>query len=109
MTIPRKNTNLILINLLEFESDCDDDSDALESHAILEKIKKIVKYVRGSPQRRKSFKEFAQIIFQDDSNDGNLVLILDVETRWNSTYHMLERALKLRKVIEMMAMSDKIF
>lgn len=43
---------------------------------------------RSSPQRLEKFKEHC--------DNKKLVLILDVKTRWNSTYHMIERAILLR-------------
>jgi len=49
--------------------------------------------IRSSPQRREKFTRHA-----DAANIKNFNLILDVSTHWNSTYDMLERALKMREV-----------
>jgi hypothetical protein len=50
--------------------------------------------VRASPQQRDLFA--AQCVAADIKP---LNLILDVKTRWNSTFDMLKRAVELRKVI----------
>jgi len=52
--------------------------------------------IRASPQRRERF--FRQCNLYSDIKELNL--ILDVKTRWNSTYLMLQRALNLREVIK---------
>ncbi|KAL4365811.1 hypothetical protein AHAS_Ahas07G0143400 [Arachis hypogaea] len=55
------------------------------------RIHNAVKYVKSSPMRCESFKA---CIERESINYKGLVS-LDVETRWNSTYLMLETALKL--------------
>jgi hypothetical protein len=50
--------------------------------------------VRASPQRRAKFAETCRIQGLKEKN-----LILDVKTRWNSTYDMMKRALEMKKVI----------
>ena len=61
------------------------------------KLQKIIKAVRSSPQHRQSWAheiQFAQAergradIMSDESN-ASLMLILDVRTRWASTHQML--------------------
>ncbi|GJT80232.1 zinc finger BED domain-containing protein RICESLEEPER 2-like protein [Tanacetum coccineum] len=51
-------------------------------------VRAAVKYVRQSPQRLTKFKEYAEI----EKCPSKKGLILDVQTRWNSTYLMLEIA-----------------
>jgi hypothetical protein len=53
-------------------------------------------FVSSSPQRRQFFKQL-QI---DDRAPSTLTLIQDVATRWDSTCHMLVRALKLQRTID---------
>ena len=45
-------------------------------------------YVNGTPQRRQAFSECPF----DTTDDGKLELITDGDTRWNSSYLMIERA-----------------
>ena len=53
----------------------------------------VVKYIRSSPSRLMSFKEYVER--QNIEHMGHICL--DVETRWNSTYLMLDVALKHKK------------
>ena len=59
-------------------------------------IRNVVRYVRSSSARLKRFKEA--------STEANIaskaLLCLDVMTRWNSTYMMLEAALKFKKAFK---------
>ncbi|KAL5717809.1 hypothetical protein ACHQM5_010773 [Ranunculus cassubicifolius] len=61
-------------------------------------IRKVVKFVRSSPSR---FDYFKKCIESEKLDDKGLV-IMDVPTRWNSTYLMLESALKFKKVFDRM-------
>jgi len=63
----------------------------------------IIFQLRMSPQRREAFREIQGSIFKlakgkDGKYIGTYELLLDVVTRWSSTYFMLERACKLCKV-----------
>jgi len=59
------------------------------------KLRKIVKAVCSSPQRRQSWAreiQFAQaegLRSRADESSASLMLILDVRTRWASTHQML--------------------
>nr|KYP41852.1 Putative AC transposase [Cajanus cajan] len=59
-----------------------------------------VKYVRSSPSRLFKFKACVE---QQNIKYKGLVC-LDVETRWNSIYLMLEATLKLHKAFEELEM-----
>ena len=60
---------------------------------VIPKLRKLIVKIRASSQRKERFDR------QSNLYSGNsLNLILDVKTRWNSTYLMLERALKLQEV-----------
>ncbi|XP_015949290.1 zinc finger BED domain-containing protein RICESLEEPER 2-like [Arachis duranensis] len=61
-----------------------------------------VKYVKSSPMRSESFKAYIE---WESSNYKGLVS-LDVETQWNSTYLMLEAALKLRVAFDLLELQD---
>nr|XP_048318003.1 zinc finger BED domain-containing protein RICESLEEPER 2-like [Ziziphus jujuba var. spinosa] len=65
-------------------------------------IRNAVRYVRSYPSRLQKFKE---CISQEKIESKSLVC-LDVPTRWNSTYLMLESALKFQKAFERMEEED---
>ena len=59
-------------------------------------IRNAVRYVRSSPARLKRFKEACK----DEHIESKALLCLDVVTRWNSTYLMLEAAVKFKKAFK---------
>lgn len=68
-------------------------------------IRDSVKYVKHSPARLTKFRECMEM-----ENDGNKAeLTLDVSTRWNLTYMMLDAALKHEKVWKRYEKEDRIF
>jgi hypothetical protein len=71
----------------------------------LEKIRESVKYVKGSEGRMNNFKEFIGVSGVNTSAG----LSSDVPTRWNSTYLMLESALKYRRVFSSLSFHDDNF
>jgi hypothetical protein len=56
-----------------------------------------VKFINASPQRREKFRHIQEI---HGGAGTALLLLLDCKTRWNSTYLMLRRALKLRGALQ---------
>ncbi|XP_026452199.1 zinc finger BED domain-containing protein RICESLEEPER 2-like [Papaver somniferum] len=74
-------------------------------HTSLLRIRAVVKYVTKSPARYKRFTE-AAVSERIDCKKG---LILDVRTRWNSTYLMLVAAERYEKAFEMLRELDKAF
>lgn len=73
-----------------------------ELNSSIMSIRKAVKYVRSSPSRFDKFKECALI----ERIESKSFVLLDVPTRWNSTYLMLESALKFIKAFERMEDDD---
>ncbi|XP_060957925.1 zinc finger BED domain-containing protein RICESLEEPER 2-like [Cannabis sativa] len=65
-------------------------------HTSISSIRNVVRYVRSSPARLQKFKEYVA----DENIESKSLLCLDVQTRWNSTYLMLEAALKFQKAFE---------
>ncbi|XP_031120883.1 zinc finger BED domain-containing protein RICESLEEPER 2-like [Ipomoea triloba] len=62
----------------------------------VKKVRDSVRYMRNSPARLQQFRELADLIGVEAKNS----LVLDVPTRWNSTYLMLHTALLYQKVFE---------
>ena len=65
-------------------------------------IRNAVKFVRSSPARLDLFK----LCVEKEMLEIKRVCVLDVPTRWNSTFIMLETAIYLRKAFERMAEED---
>lgn len=61
-------------------------------------VRKVVKRVRASGQRRQEFTQAIADYNRDGHNLHQLQLILDVKTRWDSTYRMIVRYFELRWV-----------
>ncbi|CAL5347426.1 unnamed protein product [Camellia sinensis] len=69
------------------------------------RIRDAVKYVRSSPQREQFFRTCAET----ERVTCKSLLCLDVQTRWNSTYLMLDVATKFQKVFERLEDEDPHF
>ena len=69
-----------------------------ETAGFILRLRGLVVKVRDSPQRRKKFARQCT-----HSGISPKELILDVPTRWSSTYAMIERALELRDPLDAMA------
>ncbi|XP_073042327.1 zinc finger BED domain-containing protein RICESLEEPER 2-like isoform X2 [Primulina eburnea] len=69
----------------------------------LNKIRESVKYVKGSEGRMRKFEECVRAVGNIDSGIG---LRLDVPTRWNSTYLMLDSAIKYKKTFCSLQLND---
>ena len=65
-----------------------------EIDASVAKVREAVRYVKSSPNRNQTFRSFMERL----GMDSNSLLCLDVPTRWNSTYLMLETTKKFEKV-----------
>ena len=64
-------------------------NEGLKEHQdSITRIRGAVKYVRQSPSRLQKFKKCVQI----ENIQSKSLLCLDVSTRWNSTYLMLDAA-----------------
>lgn len=77
------------------------DLDHWRAKGPIGKLHNIVKFIRSSPQRSEHFKRIAQEQEYEEyrlceESTAELEVILNNETRWNSTYMMIERALRKR-------------
>ncbi|KAK9213724.1 hypothetical protein WN944_005709 [Citrus x changshan-huyou] len=68
-------------------------------------VRNAVKYVRSSTARMQAF----QIRVQQEKIKCRGSVILDCPTRWNSTYSMLNTALKFKPAFDRMALEDKLY
>ncbi|XP_028061486.1 zinc finger BED domain-containing protein RICESLEEPER 2-like [Camellia sinensis] len=68
-------------------------------------IRLAVRYVRSSPHRHDAFKKFTATL----KLDSKALICLDVPTRWNSTYLMLEAAEKYEKTFNRLKFVDSNF
>ena len=77
--------------------------DGLKELALsIVKIRSAARYVRSSPFRLSAFKNYAEKL----KIINKILLCLDVPTRWNSTYLMLETVEKYEKTFERLEEDD---
>eukprot|EP00268_Persea_americana_P044179 TRINITY_DN4464_c0_g2_i4.p1 TRINITY_DN4464_c0_g2~~TRINITY_DN4464_c0_g2_i4.p1 ORF type:complete len:722 (-),score=131.76 TRINITY_DN4464_c0_g2_i4:535-2700(-) len=76
-----------------------------ELKAHLARICAAMKYVRGSPQREQRFKKCVEM----EGLACSKSMILDEPTQWNSTYLMLDIAMKYQKAFERLEEDDPLF
>jgi len=69
------------------------------------RVRSAVKYVRSSPSRLQKFKNCVEI----EKIEWSKTLCLDVPTRWNSTYLMLNTACKYERAFERYGDEDPFF
>lgn len=77
-----------------------------ELDSSIESIRNCVKYIRSSPSRLEKFRKCAT---QEKVEHKGGIVPLDVCTRWNSTYLMLDIAIKYRKAFQRMEDEDPQF
>lgn len=80
----------------------DETENPEENLSFVEKIRRSSAGIRSSPQRREQLAKQCVVEGLEFKN-----AILDVRTRWNSTYDMLERALEIRKPLALTVQSFK--
>ncbi|KNA04071.1 hypothetical protein SOVF_203050 [Spinacia oleracea] len=69
--------------------------DGIREHGVcIDRVRNAVEYVKNSPARIDRFKE----LVQKANIDSKCSLSFDVPTRWNSTYTMLDTAVKFQRV-----------
>ena len=65
-------------------------------------MRPLLEYVKSSPNRNQTFKSFVKRL----GIESNYLLSLDVPTRWNFTYLMLDTTKKFEKVFLRMDFED---
>ena len=70
----------------------------------LYKIRESVKYVKTSDERLREFHKWVEEVHLDDIGS---FLRLDVSTRWNAHYMMLERAIKYHHAFNSLTFNDR--
>jgi len=70
----------------------------------LDHIRESIKYVKGSESRMMKFKQCIEKLWDIDAKTA---LCIDVPTRWNSTFFMLESALKYKRVFGSLHLVDE--
>ncbi|GJX37006.1 zinc finger BED domain-containing protein RICESLEEPER 2-like protein [Tanacetum coccineum] len=73
-----------------------------EQHSSICKIRRAVKYLRSSSGRQESFENGVEF----EKVDCKRKPCLDVDTRWNSTFLMLETAVKFEKVFDRLELTE---
>ena len=76
-----------------------------ELNTSIARVRDVVRYVRSSPNRFEIFKKCVE----KQKIECKSLLCLDVPTRWNSTYLMLEAACKFESAFERMEEDDTNF
>jgi hypothetical protein len=71
----------------------------------LHKIRESVKYVKASEGRLREFRKYVEEVHLSNVVGG--FLRLDVSTRWNATYMMLESAIRYRRAFINLSYNDK--
>ena len=69
-----------------------------EMHDFISSVRNDVRYVRSSPKRLTRFKDR----LEQGKIKCKALVCLDVATRWNSTYLMLDHALKFEKTFKVL-------
>ena len=86
--------HIINLAVKAFLTSLGDDGEAQNFEndvSVIKRLRYIVKKLRNSPAQRQKYLGQCEL-----ANDDRLMLILDVPTRWNSTFYMIQRALKVR-------------
>ena len=78
-------------------------TDGLKHHnKSIDRVRHVIRYVKASPNRLQTFKRCVEKV----KIESKAILCLDVATRWNSTYKMLENAEKFEHTFKRMEYED---
>ncbi|KAL3643109.1 hypothetical protein CASFOL_013924 [Castilleja foliolosa] len=68
----------------------------------IKRLRRSVKYVRSSPSRMQMFRKCVE----EEKITSKRLVCMDVKTRWNSTYHMIDSALPFEKAFDRLEEQD---
>ncbi|XP_074297522.1 zinc finger BED domain-containing protein RICESLEEPER 2-like [Silene latifolia] len=105
VTVDNSSSNDVPVDYLKRKfnnSECDvmDGLHDLENAII--KIRTLCKYVKASPDRKEKFQD----CIVEEKIECKSLVCFDVETRWNSTYLMLDIAIKFKKAFGCLLLKD---
>lgn len=84
------------------DEDVDDEEETFEENQFsIAKLRVLVKKVKNSTQKRQKLRKFCEFY-----KVKYRVPILDVPTRWNSTFNMIQRALDLKTPLRSLCTND---
>jgi hypothetical protein len=81
------------LNTLKIEDQSHLEEEEFEPKGVISRLQIVIAKIRASPQRRERFNVQCKALGIVPKEQ-----ILDVKTRWNSTYSMIKRALELAEV-----------
>lgn len=93
-----------------FDDDSSDEDEDEESVLLMEsneeptvpKLRNVVKKIRKSPQMRQKLKKICDLL-----ETKYLTPVIDVSTRWDSTFEMIERAIYLKAAMNVLCSKEK--
>lgn len=78
-----------------------DELDLWRRSGPVGKLHNVVTYIRRTPQRRYKFKAMSSIGDPQGEVNSGLMVLGDQDTRWNSVYYSIKRAIKLQYQINL--------